>query len=49
MIVMEYVDGRPLSRLLGEGPLPGEQAAALGRQIALGMAAAHARGWSTAT
>jgi serine/threonine protein kinase len=44
MIVMEYVAGRPLSQSLGEGPLPPEQAAALGRQIALGMAAAHAQG-----
>jgi serine/threonine protein kinase len=43
IIVMEYVTGRPLSQLL-EGPLPQEQAAALGRQVALGMAAAHARG-----
>jgi serine/threonine protein kinase len=44
MIVMEYVAGRPLSQLLGEGPLTREQAAALGRQVALGMAAAHAQG-----
>jgi serine/threonine protein kinase len=44
MIVMEYVPGRPLSQLLGDGPLPREQAAALGRQVAQGMAAAHARG-----
>jgi eukaryotic-like serine/threonine-protein kinase len=44
MIVMEYVAGRPLSQLLGEGPLPPEQSAALGRQIALGIAAAHAQG-----
>ncbi len=44
MIVMEYVDGRPLSRFLEEGPLPREQAALLGRQVALGMAAAHAHG-----
>jgi eukaryotic-like serine/threonine-protein kinase len=44
MIVMEYVAGRPLSQLLGEGPLAPEPAAALGRQIALGIAAAHAQG-----
>jgi serine/threonine protein kinase len=44
MIVMEYVDGRPLSQLLAEGPLSVEQTAALGRQIALGIAAAHAQG-----
>ena len=44
MIVMEYVAGRSLSQLLGEGPLAREQATALGRQVALGMAAAHAQG-----
>jgi serine/threonine protein kinase len=44
MIVMEYVAGRPLSQLFGEGRVAPEQAAALGRQIALGMAAAHAQG-----
>jgi eukaryotic-like serine/threonine-protein kinase len=44
MIVMEYVPGQPLSELLGHGRLPREQAAALGRQVALGMAAAHAQG-----
>jgi serine/threonine protein kinase len=44
MIVMEYVAGRPLTQLLEEGPQPPEQAAGLGRQIALGMAAAHAQG-----
>jgi serine/threonine protein kinase len=41
MIVMEYVPGRPLSQIHGEGPLARERAAALGRQVALGMAAAH--------
>jgi serine/threonine protein kinase len=44
MIVMEYVAGRPLSQLLEEGPVAPAQAAALGRQIALGIAAAHAQG-----
>jgi serine/threonine protein kinase/peroxiredoxin len=44
MIIMEYVAGRPLSQLLGDGPRPRDQAAALVRQVALGMAAAHARG-----
>lgn len=44
MIVMEYVDGQPLSTLLERGALDRNQAAALGRQIALGMAAAHAQG-----
>jgi hypothetical protein len=44
MIVMEYVAGRPLSQLQEEGPLAAGQVAALGRQIALGIAAAHAQG-----
>jgi serine/threonine protein kinase len=44
MIVMEYVAGRPLSQLLAEGPLAPARAAALGRQVALAMAAAHAQG-----
>jgi serine/threonine protein kinase len=44
MIVMEYVDGEPLSRRLQEARLPSKQARLLGRQIAVGMAAAHAQG-----
>ncbi len=44
MIVMEYIDGRPLGELLEGRPLPREQTAALARQVALGMAAAHAKG-----
>jgi serine/threonine protein kinase len=44
MIVMEYVDGEPLSRRLQQAKLPPQQARLLGRQIALGMAAAHAHG-----
>jgi eukaryotic-like serine/threonine-protein kinase len=44
MIVMEHIPGRPLSQLMGGGHLPLAQAAALGRQVALGMAAAHAQG-----
>ncbi len=44
MIVMEYVVGRPLSQILTEGALAPKQAAALGQQIAHGMAAAHAQG-----
>jgi eukaryotic-like serine/threonine-protein kinase len=43
MIVMEYVEGEPLNKLLERGSLPPERARALGRQIALGMAAAHAQ------
>lgn len=44
VIVMEYVAGKPLNKLLEAGPLPAERAASLARQIATGMAAAHARG-----
>ncbi len=44
MIVMEYLDGQPLSKLLESGPLPPAVAAAIGAQIARGMAAAHAQG-----
>lgn len=41
MIVMEFVDGQPLNLRLQAGPLTTSQVADLGRQIALGMAAAH--------
>jgi alkyl hydroperoxide reductase subunit AhpC len=44
LIAMEYVDGQPLSAMLETGPLPVDRAADLGRQIALGMAAAHGHG-----
>src|SRR5205807_2498834 len=44
MIVMEYVHGQPLSKVLEQGVLDPRQAASLGRQVALGMAAAHAQG-----
>lgn len=44
IIVMAYVDGRSLSGLLHEGGLSPAQAATIGRQIALGMAAAHGEG-----
>jgi alkyl hydroperoxide reductase subunit AhpC len=44
IIVMEYVDGEPLSRLLEGGPLGWPTVVDLGRQLALGMAAAHAQG-----
>jgi alkyl hydroperoxide reductase subunit AhpC len=43
-IAMEYVDGRPLSQVITERPLDPDRAAAIGRQIAEGMAAAHAHG-----
>jgi alkyl hydroperoxide reductase subunit AhpC len=44
MIVMEYLDGQTLSKLVKDGGLPLEQAAMIGAQIAHGMAAAHAHG-----
>jgi alkyl hydroperoxide reductase subunit AhpC len=44
VIAMEYVDGQPLSLLLEDGALSADHAARLGRQIALGMAAAHGLG-----
>jgi eukaryotic-like serine/threonine-protein kinase len=43
MIVMEYIQGEPLSRVLERGPLTHERARAFSRQAALGMAAAHAQ------
>ena len=44
MIVMEYIDGRQLSEMLATGPLAADRAAALARQLASAMAAAHAQG-----
>jgi alkyl hydroperoxide reductase subunit AhpC len=44
MIVMEYVDGEPLSYRLRQARLLPQEAILLGRQIAMGMAAAHAQG-----
>src|SRR5207302_6331476 len=44
-LVMEYVDGEPLSeRLKHQGMLTPHAAAEVVRQVALGLAAAHARG-----
>ncbi len=43
-LVMERVEGRPLSAVLDEGPLSEAQALPLARQIAEGLAAAHERG-----
>jgi tetratricopeptide (TPR) repeat protein/predicted Ser/Thr protein kinase len=42
-IVMEYVEGRTLDEMLASGPLPARQAITIGRQIAEGLAAAHAK------
>jgi tetratricopeptide (TPR) repeat protein len=45
LISMDFVAGQSLDRLLDEkGALPVEQALAMTRQLALGLAAAHARG-----
>jgi alkyl hydroperoxide reductase subunit AhpC len=44
VIVMEYVEGQPISRMLEAGSLPANQAARLARQIARGMAVAHGQG-----
>jgi alkyl hydroperoxide reductase subunit AhpC/predicted Ser/Thr protein kinase len=44
MIVMEFVEGQPLSKLLERGRLPLDRVKRLGREVALGMAAAHAQG-----
>jgi serine/threonine-protein kinase len=43
-LVLEYVPGVTLSDRLAEGPLPGSEILALGRQLADALAAAHARG-----
>lgn len=43
-IVMEYVNGPPLRRLLREGPIPEARAVELAIAIAAGLGAAHERG-----
>jgi hypothetical protein len=44
-LVMEYVEGRTLGQIIAaEGPLPASRVAALGVQVAEGLAASHARG-----
>lgn len=44
IIAMEYLAGRPLSRHVARGPLDAGVIADLARQMAAGMAAAHAQG-----
>jgi alkyl hydroperoxide reductase subunit AhpC/predicted Ser/Thr protein kinase len=45
IIAMEYLSGKPLSKLIVPGqPLGMNQAVDIARQVALGMAAAHAQG-----
>jgi TolB-like protein/Tfp pilus assembly protein PilF len=43
-IAMELVEGRTVRSLLAEGPLPSDRVIALGRQMAEGLARAHAVG-----
>ena len=43
-LVMELVDGRTLDELTAEGPLPPARAAAIAREVASGLAAAHEAG-----
>ncbi len=43
-VVMEYIDGIPLTRHFADGPLPLPQALALAIQIAQGLGEAHSKG-----
>ena len=43
-LVMEHVAGRSLGELLAQGPLPLDQVLQLGRDVAEGLAEAHAKG-----
>src|SRR4051812_25246223 len=43
-IVMELIEGEPLSRRIARGPLPVDEAMRIGREIAEGLASAHAKG-----
>ena len=44
MIVMEHLDGRPLTALVADGPSEPDRVVDIGRQIAAGMTASHAAG-----
>ncbi len=44
ILVLEYVEGTTLRRMLEKGPLPPGRAAAVGREIAEGLAEAHRQG-----
>jgi len=44
VIAMEYLSGGPLSKQIADHPLPPSETANIVRQIAAGMAAAHAQG-----
>ena len=41
---MEWVDGRTLRKLIADGPLPLRDASNVARQLADGLATAHAKG-----
>ena len=43
-LVLEYVDGKSLRELIGEGPLTWERAVAIARQVTSALVAAHAAG-----
>jgi len=43
-LVMEYIDGRPLSTALGGGPLPARQVVEVGIQVAEALRTAHTSG-----
>jgi serine/threonine protein kinase len=43
-LVLEYIRGKTLREIIDEGPLLPTRAAAIARQIALGLAAVHAKG-----
>ncbi len=43
-IVMEYVDGKPLNRILHGRPLPPEKVASMGHQVAHALSRAHRKG-----
>src|SRR6185436_15531664 len=43
-LVLEYVEGTPLSQVLDHGPLPPLRALRIVRQMAAGLSAAHEKG-----
>src|SRR5260370_20616377 len=43
-LVMEFIEGEPLDRRIGEHPLPVQEIAGIGSQIADALDAAHAKG-----
>jgi len=43
-IVMEYVEGKPLSQILHGRPMPPDKVAAIGLQVARALASAHRKG-----